>query len=88
MCWMLFFFNFFIKMSKILSGIKNNIYPAIALMIIPCGYYIGTELRERNDLKKVMAQTPQETEQDVERLRQQLEALKEERQAVLSKINK
>ncbi|KAL9551033.1 hypothetical protein PS6_005222 [Mucor atramentarius] len=70
-------------MSKILSGIKNNIYPAIALTIIPCGYYIGTELRERNDLKKVMAQTPQETEQDVERLRQQLEALKEERQAVL-----
>jgi hypothetical protein len=75
-------------MSKILSGIKNNIYPAIALMIIPCGYFIGTEMRERNDIKKVTAQSPQETEQDIERLKQQLEALKEEREIVLSKINK
>lgn len=75
-------------MSKILSGIKNNIYPAIALMIIPCGYFIGTEIRERNDIKKVIAQSPQETEQDIERLKQQLEALKEEREMVLSKINK
>lgn len=75
-------------MSKILSGIKNNIYPAIALMIIPCGYFIGTEIRERNDMKKVIAQSPQETEQDIERLKQQLEALKEEREMVLSKINK
>lgn len=75
-------------MSKILSGIKNNIYPAIALMIIPCGYFIGTEMRERNDIKKVIAQSPQETEQDIERLKQQLEALKEEREMVLSKINK
>lgn len=88
MCWMPLFLNLFTQMSKILSGIKNNIYPAIALMIIPCGYYIGTELRERSDLKKVIAQTPQETEQDIERLKQQLEALKEERQAVLTKINK
>lgn len=75
-------------MSKILSGIKNNIYPAIALMIIPCGYFIGTEMRERNDIKRVTTQSPQETEQDIERLKQQLEALKEEREIVLSKINK
>lgn len=57
-------------------------------MIIPCGYFIGTEIRERNDIKKVIAQSPQETEQDIERLKQQLEALKEEREMVLSKINK
>lgn len=57
-------------------------------MIIPCGYFIGTEIRERNDMKKVIAQSPQETEQDIERLKQQLEALKEEREMVLSKINK
>ncbi|CEP07889.1 hypothetical protein [Parasitella parasitica] len=75
-------------MSKILSGIKNNIYPAIALMIIPCGYFIGTELREINDMKKAIVQSPEETEQDIERLKQQLEALKEEREMVLSKINK
>ncbi|KAI8643923.1 hypothetical protein BD408DRAFT_414103 [Parasitella parasitica] len=75
-------------MSKILSGIKNNIYPAIALTIIPCGYFLGTELRERNDIKKAIAKSPQETEQDIEHLKQQLEALKEEREMVLNKINK
>ncbi|GAA5814968.1 hypothetical protein MFLAVUS_008472 [Mucor flavus] len=58
-----------------LSVIKNNIYPAIALVTIPVGYYIGTELRERSDAKK---EVPAMTEQDIEKLKQQLEALREE----------
>jgi hypothetical protein len=71
------------------SAIKNNIYPAIALMILPCGYFIGTELRERNDAKKMLQQVDQVPDQEqIEKLRQQLEALKEEREMVLSKIQK
>ncbi|KAG2229228.1 hypothetical protein BDF21DRAFT_430514 [Thamnidium elegans] len=65
-----------------LSVIKNNIYPAIALVTIPVGYYIGTELRERNDAKK---EKPAMTEQDIEKLKQQLKALREERELVLNK---
>lgn len=65
-----------------LSVIKNNIYPAIALVTIPVGYYIGTELRERSDAKK---EVPAMTEQDIEKLKQQLEALREERELVLNK---
>lgn len=65
-----------------LSVIKNNIYPAIALVTIPVGYYIGTELRERSDAKK---EIPAMTEQDIEKLKQQLEALREERELVLNK---
>lgn len=71
------------------AAIKNNIYPATALLIIPCGYYIGTVLREREDAKKLLAErTPESTAEDIEKLRQQLEALKEEREMVLSKIKK
>lgn len=75
-----------------LKAIKNNIYPAVALMILPVGYYIGTELRERNDAEKLIAaqesneQVVADPEQ-VEKLRQQLEALREEREMVLSKIH-
>jgi tRNA C32,U32 (ribose-2'-O)-methylase TrmJ len=72
-----------------LSAIKNNIYPAMALMILPCGYFIGTELRERNDAKKILQQVEQVPDQEqIEKLRQQLEALKEEREMVRSKIQK
>lgn len=75
-----------------LKAIKNNIYPAVALMILPVGYYIGTEVRERNDAEKLIAaqvsneQVVADPEQ-VEKLRQQLEALREEREMVLSKIH-
>ncbi|KAI7905700.1 uncharacterized protein BX663DRAFT_500608 [Cokeromyces recurvatus] len=67
------------------SAIKKNIYPAIALLTIPVGYYIGTELRERNDAKKVLKEQVYD-EDEMKKLRQQLEALKEERNLVLSKM--
>lgn len=61
----------------------------MALMILPCGYFIGTELRERNDAKKILQQVEQVPDQEqIEKLRQQLEALKEEREMVRSKIQK
>lgn len=70
--------------------IKNNIYPAIALTILPVGYFIGTELRERNDAKKalLLSQDQVPDHEQMEQLKQQLEALKEEREMVLSKIQK
>lgn len=67
-----------------LSAIKNNIYPALALITLPVGYFIGTELRERNDAKKIQTVS----EQDIEKLKQQLETLREEREMVLCKIQK
>lgn len=69
-----------------LSVIKNNIYPAIALITLPVGYFIGTELRERSDAKKMVSQVV--TEDDIKKLKQQLETLREEREMVLSKIQK
>lgn len=70
--------------------IKNNIYPAIALTILPVGYFIGTELRERNDARKALLLSQDQVPDHVqmEQLKQQLEALKEEREMVLSKIQK
>ena len=71
-----------------LTKIKQNLFPALALMIIPCGYFIGTELRERNDMKKMLEQQQPMDQQDEESIRQQLEALREEREMVLSKLKK
>jgi hypothetical protein len=83
-----FFLTFFTQLFKMFAVIKNNIYPATALLILPVGYYIGTELRERNDAKKLLAQVNEEVvdPEQVEKLRQQLETLREEREMVLSKI--
>ncbi|KAG1461590.1 hypothetical protein G6F56_005693 [Rhizopus delemar] len=67
-----------------LQAIRQNMFTAVALITIPCGYYIGTELRERRDANKVTVQS----EEDVEKLKQQLEQLREEREMVLSKIKK
>lgn len=67
-----------------LSAIKNNIYPAIALITLPVGYFIGTELRERNDAKV----TQVVSQDDINKLKQQLETLREEREMVLCKIQK
>ncbi|OBZ83673.1 hypothetical protein A0J61_08277 [Choanephora cucurbitarum] len=71
-----------------LTKIKQNLFPALALMIIPCGYFIGTKLRERNDMKKMLEQQQPMDQQDEESIRQQLEALREEREMVLSKLKK
>ena len=72
-----------------LNKIKQNLFPALALMIIPCGYFVGTELRERNDMKKMLEQQqPMDNQHTEESLRQQLEALREEREMVLSKLKK
>lgn len=67
-----------------LSALKNNIYPALALITLPVGYFIGTELRERNDAKV----TQVVSEEDIQKLKQQLETLREEREMVLCKIQK
>lgn len=71
------------------AAIKSNIYPAIALTILPVGYYVGTELRERNDAKKQMLIAEESpSEEEIEKLKQQLETLREEREMVLSKKQK
>ncbi|KAF7730976.1 hypothetical protein EC973_001022 [Apophysomyces ossiformis] len=70
--------------TTMFAMLKRNLFPALAVVIMPCGYYIGVQLRENKDGKQLSLQESEEDRQA--RLQKQMEALMEERQLVLSKI--
>ncbi|KAL0080112.1 hypothetical protein F4703DRAFT_1932129 [Phycomyces blakesleeanus] len=54
-----------------LPSLQRNLFPALAVLILPCGYYAGVLLHEQERQARLL---------------EQREALAEERQALLQKI--
>lgn len=63
------------------ATLKQNLYPAVALVILPCGYYLGTVWRDKHDSQA----NNQISEKELSEIRAQVQALREEREALLNK---
>ncbi|KAI9262327.1 NADP-dependent oxidoreductase domain-containing protein [Phascolomyces articulosus] len=64
---------------SILARLKANIVPAMAVFIVPFGYFYGIQLRKDSDAKEIQAKWQQQSEEErMERLRKQRAALLEE----------
>jgi hypothetical protein len=69
-----------------LNFIKRNLFTGLALFILPTGYYLGTQIRAKEDAKKILEETSKLSNQEqMDKLKQQLELLREERENILSK---
>ncbi|KAI9311727.1 hypothetical protein BX666DRAFT_2031884 [Dichotomocladium elegans] len=71
---------------SVMHRLRKNIVPALAVIIVPVGYFYGIQLREDTDAKKMQLQLMQQSEEEVlARLEQQKAALEAERKAILEK---
>ncbi|KAI7871506.1 hypothetical protein BDF14DRAFT_1761864 [Spinellus fusiger] len=68
-----------------LSILKHNSFIIPALIILPCGYYAGINFREFMDERSTENQQKSEAVRHA-KLREQREAILEERRAILEKI--
>ncbi|CAO3590616.1 hypothetical protein BCR42DRAFT_417034 [Absidia repens] len=69
------------------TTLQRNLFPALAVLILPVGYYVGVQLREENDTKAMKAQLEQLSAMERQaQLEQQRTALLEEKHALLSKL--
>ncbi|KAI8337096.1 hypothetical protein BC941DRAFT_426709 [Chlamydoabsidia padenii] len=69
------------------TTLQRNLFPALAVLVLPVGYYVGVQLREEKDNKAMKAQLEQlSTLERQAQLEQQRMALMEEKQVLMSKI--
>ncbi|KAI8393586.1 uncharacterized protein BYT42DRAFT_609369 [Radiomyces spectabilis] len=66
-----------------LNRIKRNIYPVLAVITLPVGYYVGIQLRENADKKALLQQA---NEAQLEYLQKQRMQMLEEDKVVRQKI--
>jgi hypothetical protein len=69
------------------TTLQRNLFPALAVLVLPAGYYVGVQLREEVDTKAMKAQLEQLSSLERQaQLEQQRTALLEEKHALMSKL--
>lgn len=73
-------------LSPMLAFIKRNFVPAMAVTIVPLGYFFGIQLREDRDSKRIKEQLQQQSEEErIAQLEKKRAALIAERNAIMER---